>query len=84
MRVLVVAGMVATTLLPGAMALPACDAATEQPPSESGTYLVLDVPRNTEVWAESNGVPGLQRQACEREPGVVAGPDTQLLETTYY
>lgn len=74
--------VVAVTLLPGARAEPECPAVTEQPPNAPGVYLVLNpLAPDAEVWLESNGYPGLQRQPCAPQVGSKSVPaDTHLVE----
>lgn len=83
MRPILALGLIATLGVPFAAADPlACSDVTEREDSPTGIYVLLDPPRPAEAWAESNGVPGLQRQPCEFAPGDVRGADTQLVEVT--
>lgn len=76
--------VIVVLLVPTATAAPpACSAVTEQPSNVLGLYVVLAPPANSELWAESNGVSGLQRRSCTLEDGItVVGADTPLLEVT--
>ena len=78
----VAAFLVALSLLPTARAEPSCSAVTEQPPNALGVYLVLNpFAPDAEVWLESNGYPGLQRQPCSKDPGDDPTPaDTHVID----
>lgn len=74
--------LVALSLLPTARAEPSCPAVTEQTPNALGIYLVLNpLTPDAELWLESNGYPGLQRQPCQRDPGDDPTPaDTHVVD----
>ena len=79
MRSVAVLPLVALSLMSTAQAAPECAAVTEQPPNALGAYLVVTPIGNVDVYLESNGEPGLQRQPCERAGTLETVPADTLL-----
>lgn len=76
LRVVLVLGLIATLFAPVASAAPSCDAVTVAP--DAPVY-VSGTTEDPEVWTEQNGLPGLQKVACEGSDGRVVPADVDTL-----
>lgn len=75
-RLVLVVGLVATVFAPSVSALPFCDAVTTWP--DAPVYVVASA-SDPEVWKESNGLAGFQREPCEDAEGQVHAADSRTL-----